>query len=88
MSEIRFGLRIPWGTSCLFFQAHAVPDTIRTHSHLVVGPAGKSVSDDEDVRAWHDPAEMGADLSGKVRGAHYEKKSRESNRLLCLDGAH
>jgi len=51
MSEIRFGLRIPWGTSCLFFQAHAVPDTIRTHSHLVVGPAGKSVSDDEDVRA-------------------------------------
>lgn len=74
MPEFRFGLQILWGTGCLFFKARAVPDTIRAHSHLVVGSVGKGVSDDADVRAWHDPAEMEAHLSGKMQGAHYEKK--------------
>lgn len=76
MPEFRFGLSIPWGTGCILVKAHAVPDTVRAHSNLSVSSVGKSVSDDEDVRAWHDPAEMGAHLSGKVWGAHYEKKYR------------
>ena len=51
MPEFRFGLQIPWGTGCLFFKAHAVPGSIRAHSHFVVGSVEEGVSDDEDVRA-------------------------------------
>lgn len=74
MPEFRLGLQIPWGTGCPFFQVRELPHIIRAPSHFVVGSAGKGVSDDEDVRAWHDPAETAAHLSRKVRGAHYEKK--------------
>lgn len=51
MPEFRFGLSIPWGTGCILVKAHAVPDTVRAHSNLSVSSVGKSVSDDEDVRA-------------------------------------
>lgn len=51
MLKFLFGLQIPCGTGCLFFKSHAVPDTIRVHSHLAVGSLGKGVSNDEGVRA-------------------------------------
>lgn len=41
-----------------------MPDTIRSHSYLVVDSVGKGYeSSNEDGRAWQDPAEMGSHLS-------------------------